>query len=418
MAVWLDENTKYEKQEERPNTTKFSRTGHTGLKRWGGTIKDEFLDELRGEKGIEAYKEMSRNDPVVGAVLYAIRHLIKGVDWRIETGGNSPEDEMAAKFVRDALWDDKEYSWDDTLEEIMSFLQYGWHCSEVVYERNDNGTITWEGWYPRGQATLDQWDFDDHGHVQGLYQSTNYTDQTYLPMDKLLHFRTQSRRDNPEGLSLLRTSWRSYYYKKNLQEVEAIAIERSGAGMPKLQPPEELNIWNSDNPEMVSLKNAAEDLVTNVRMDEQMGIVIPGGWDFELVSGAANMPDTDPIIRRYNQEIAVATLGDFLLLGAEDTGSYAMSVSKQRLFQKALDSIVESIAETINRQGIKKLIDLNDFDVEKYPKLVPSKVESPPIDDLGAYINNIASAGAPLFPDDSLENYLLDRADLPTENQE
>ena len=46
--------------------------GRIGQRRYGGTIYEEFLHELRGTRGIEVYREMSENDDVVGAILFAI----------------------------------------------------------------------------------------------------------------------------------------------------------------------------------------------------------------------------------------------------------------------------------------------------------------------------------------------------------
>ncbi len=38
--------------------------GRIGQRRYGGTIYEEFLHELRGKRGIEIYREMSENDDI------------------------------------------------------------------------------------------------------------------------------------------------------------------------------------------------------------------------------------------------------------------------------------------------------------------------------------------------------------------
>ena len=40
--------------------------GRIGQRRYGGIIYEEFLQELQGRKGIEAYREMSDNDDEIG----------------------------------------------------------------------------------------------------------------------------------------------------------------------------------------------------------------------------------------------------------------------------------------------------------------------------------------------------------------
>ena len=51
--------------------------GRLGQKRYGGTFFEEFLKELQGHRGIEAFREMSENDDVIGAILFAIELLIR-----------------------------------------------------------------------------------------------------------------------------------------------------------------------------------------------------------------------------------------------------------------------------------------------------------------------------------------------------
>lgn len=63
--------------------------GRIGQRRYGGTIYEEFLHELRGTRGIEVYREMSENDDVVGAILFAIEMLVRQCDWNVEPGGDT-----------------------------------------------------------------------------------------------------------------------------------------------------------------------------------------------------------------------------------------------------------------------------------------------------------------------------------------
>lgn len=56
--------------------------GRVGQRRYGGTFYEEFLHELRGRRGIETYREMSENDDVVGAILFAIEMLVRQCDWK------------------------------------------------------------------------------------------------------------------------------------------------------------------------------------------------------------------------------------------------------------------------------------------------------------------------------------------------
>ena len=58
--------------------------GRIGQKRWDGMFSEEFLPELTGLKGIKVYQEMERNDDTIGAILFAIKMLIRHVTWSVE----------------------------------------------------------------------------------------------------------------------------------------------------------------------------------------------------------------------------------------------------------------------------------------------------------------------------------------------
>lgn len=79
--------------------------GRIGQRRYGGVIYEEFLPELRGSRGVEIYREMSENDDVVGAILYAIEMLVRQTDWIVEPGGGTAKDREAAEFVQSCMND-------------------------------------------------------------------------------------------------------------------------------------------------------------------------------------------------------------------------------------------------------------------------------------------------------------------------
>ena len=113
--------------------------GRIGQKRWDGVFSEEFLPELVGLKGIKTYKEMANNDSTVGAILMAIKMLIRNASWRVEPGGDSRKDQEAAEFVESCM-DDMSSTWTDTISEILSFLVYGWSFHEIVYKRRNGKT--------------------------------------------------------------------------------------------------------------------------------------------------------------------------------------------------------------------------------------------------------------------------------------
>lgn len=403
--------------------------GRIGQKRFGGTFYEEFLRDLRGKKGIETYREMAENDDTIGAILFAIEMLIRQASWTVEPAGDTPKDKEAAEFVEQCMHDMQD-TWTDTISEILSFLTYGWSFHEIVYKRRmgktsnpktrskyNDGLIGWRKLPIRAQETLYQWEYDDQDNLIAMTQlpPPDYGLIT-IPIEKAMLFRTKSRKGNPEGRSILRNAYRSWYFKRRIQEYEGIGIERDLAGLPVFTAPEDTPIWDDTDPDMVKLRTGMEDMARKVRVDELAGIVKPSGFEFELLSSGGNKQfDTNAIIQRYDTGMAMTVLADFIFLGHQQVGSFALSSDKTELFAMAIGAYLDIICETFNSQGIPSLIDINGSHFEgitDYPKLAHGDIENVDIQKMGTYIKDMAGVGI-LVPDDALEDYVREAANLP-----
>ena len=338
-------------------------------------------------------------------------------------------DKEAAEFVHGCM-NDMQSTWTDTLSEILSFLTFGWGVHEIVYKRRmgkdkdpimnskyDDGLIGWRKLPIRSQDTLWRWEFDENDELVGMSQMAppDYNIRT-IPMDKCLHFKTRSRKDNPEGRSILRNAYRSYYFKRRLQEIEGIGIERDLAGLPMLQPPEGVEIWDSNDPEMVQTLHYSEQLVQNIRRDNKEGVVLPFGWTFSLLSsGSRRQFEVGTVIERYDNRMATTVLADFVLLGQKAVGSYALSSDKTELFSIAIGTYLDIICEVFNSQAIPRLIDINGEHfkgITDYPVMVHSDIEKPDIAGMTSFIKEMVGIGI-VVPDEQLEDYVRKLGDLP-----
>jgi hypothetical protein len=412
----------------------FKEIGRTGLKRYtmAGGIYEEFLTELRGSRGVEVYKEMSENDDVIGAILFAIEMMMRQVYFTVEPGGDSKKDEEAAEFVQQCL-DDMQVTWSDTLSDILTFLQYGWSYHEIVYKvrrgnnkdrrlhsKYDDGLIGWRKLPIRSQDTLFEWRYDEEDELLGMVQMAPPTyEEIFIPLDKALLFRTKSRKDSPEGRSILRNAYRSWHFKKRMQEIEGIGVERNLAGFPVLTAPEGLEeLWNPDDPDMVRLLAQAEAIVTNIKVDKKMGVVLPPGWALTMAStgGAGKSAvDTNMIIERYDSRIAATVMADFILLGHQNVGSFALADNKTNLFSVAMGAFLDIICDVFNNQAIPKLINMNADHfkgITDYPKMIHSDIEGPDLPALSTFVKDMVGVGV-LTPDESIEDFLRRTANLP-----
>ena len=402
--------------------------GRTGQQRYGGVFYEEFLPELRGQRGIRAYKEMSENDDIIGAILFAVKMLIRNVHWGVQPGGTEELDEECAAFVESCLYD-MENSWTGTLSEILSFLVYGWSAHEIVYKRrmgrnrdvrlgskHSDGLIGWQKLPIRAQDTLYQWEYGTNDDLHGMTQMPP-PDFGFItiPIEKLLLFRTEIRKGNPEGRSVLRNAYRSWFFKKRFQEIEGIGIERDLAGLPVLVAPEGVDIWDND-PDIVRTRTLAETLVKNIRRDSMEGIVLPAGWDLKLLStGGKRNFDTNATIDRYDTRMAMTVLADFVLLGHQKVGSFALSDNKTEMFSLAIGAFLDIICEEFNKKAIPYLVDVNGEHfggITDYPELVHGDIETQDLGKLGDYIQKMTGIGV-LQPDSGLEDFVRQQAGLP-----
>lgn len=403
--------------------------GRLGQKRYGGFFYEEFLKELQGRKGMAVYQEMSENDDTIGAILFSIEMLIRQATWDVQAGGTTPADEEARDFVLQCM-DDMQDTWSDTISEILSFLTYGWSAHEIVYKRRcgkrgdprlrskyTDGLIGWQKLPIRSQDTLYEWLYDDNDNITGIVQNPPPDfGLIEIPAEKLLLFKTKSRKGNPEGRSILRNAYRDWYFKRRIQEIEGIGVERDLAGFPVLTAPEGMNIWDEDDPDMTAIRAAADRVVQNIRRDSLEGLTLPSGWELKLLStGGQRQFDTGAIIERYDSRIAMTCMADFILLGHQNVGSFALSSDKTKMFSMAIGSYLDIICEVFNNQAIPALIDINGdhfSGITDYPTLIHGDVEDANLEKLGDFIHKMITCGA-LLPDESVEDFVREAAGMP-----
>ena len=407
--------------------------GTSGLRRSGGFVHEEFLNQLRGRRGFLVYREMADNDPVIGSILYAIEKVVLRLEWRIDPFDDSPEAEEIRNFI-DECMEDMSDSWDQTLASILSMLVYGFSFHEIVYKirkgdskdpkynsKHSDGKIGWRKFAIRSQESLNNWMMDVDGGIQG-YRQIDPAGGGFreIPIDKGLLFRTNVNKNNPEGRSLLRNCFRPWYYKRRIEEIEAIGIERDLAGLPVAKvPPEYLS--SGATAAQQSVLAEITQIVQNIKRNEQEGVIFPMMYDengkemfsLELLSsGGSRQFDTDKVIQRYDQRISMSVLSDFILLGHEKVGSFALGSQKMDLWTMSVEAIAKSIAEVMNQYAIPRLLKLNGMNPELAPFLTYGEVSSVDLNELSNFVQKLIGAGA-LTPDADLEAYLREQASLP-----
>jgi hypothetical protein len=423
-----------------PSAGGLEEVGVSGLKVYSGYLNEEFLHELRGLRAIPIYRQMSEGDSTVVAMLQAISLIIRAVDWRIEPADDSSAAETEAVFVEQVL-DDMSHPLEDTVGEILSMLVYGWSYHEIVLKirrgpdeddgayrsKYTDGRIGIRKLPIRSQDSLLRWEMQADGGILGMWQQSPSGGQLlFIPIERALLFRTGSRKNNPEGVSILRSSYRAWYMKKNVEDFEAIGIERELAGLPVVSIPKRY-FTSAESADKAFLAKA-EKIARDLKFNQQGGVVIPSDHFINktdgnqssvplmeiklLSSGGKRSIETGPVVERYSRDIVRAALADFLTLG-DQKGSYALSKNKSELFLRAVESYLNQIAAVFNRFLLPRLWAYNGLDRKLMPKMAPGRVAPEDLNEVGAYVQALAAAGMPLFPDDKTEEFLREIAGLP-----
>ena len=415
-----------------------SEIGRTGLKTTGGRIHEEFLRQFRDTKRrVAALTELHDNEPLISGTFFAIKQLIKRAKWRIEPGGTRLKDKKTAEFV-ESCFDDMSQSWEDILDEILSFILQGFSIHEIVYKfrsgpqnpdpmfrsKFNDGRIGWRKLPIRAQDTIEKWHFAPDGGLLGIQQITNNSflspnPRMDIPIQKLLLFRTVSYKENPEGRSIFRASWVPYFYKKSIQNIEAIGIERELNGIPMALIPSKLMSSDASAAEQ-AVYATYKTAVKNIRVDDQEGLVVPSDrddkgnllYEFALLSTKGRRAiDTEKVIERLNRELLISIMADFLLLGHESVGSFALSSDKTRMFSTAIAGFMQQVKTIFNKHAIPRLLSINGINVNTPPTLEYGDIETEPVKDIAEAMKFFNEAGIDLN-DEKIKGELLRRAGL------
>jgi hypothetical protein len=192
--------------------------------------------------------------------------------------------------------------------------------------------------------------------------------------------------------------------------------------MPVIYVPEKLFLDKSSA--ATTQLNNWKELVRKLRRDEEDGLVMPRDPDnpkkyaVELISSPGAVIDTNPVILRYDHAMAASLLADFIFLGLESKGSYALAREKRTFFEKALLAWLDLICDTFNTQAVPELFRFNAIVRPDLPKLTYEMTMLPEIENVCKLLDSLAGSGAELFPDKRLEDAIRAMGGLPFKEQE
>ncbi|AGE60697.1 portal protein [Bacillus phage Curly] len=342
---------------------------------------------------LEVYDKMMTDGQVKSALdMIKLSATAKG----FTVTGDDEESKKYADFINENF-EMIRGNMEDVLKEIMTALEYGYSCTEKVFEYK-NGKIML-----KKLKTLDPYSVagktDRFGDL--MYVKQRIGSKTIkIPADKVLWYAHQKRFGNIYGQSRLRTVYKHWFIKDKMYRFANIAYERYGTPL----------LVGS-----VEDKNDVPEITRLLRnINGMTGLGLSGGADVKAIQ--TTNADFIGYIEHHDRKIMESLLVPPSLLGLSrgQSGSYALSSNQFDIFMIHLESIQRDIKSLIEEEIIRPLVDLNFPNVTRYPSFTFKPLADRDIDKLSSVFEKLINASV-IAPE---EDWLREELGFPVMSKE
>ena len=323
--------------------------------------------------GVRIYQDMLR-DPYVKGALNLKKFGVSRLPTKILPASESERDHEIAKFVEWNL-ENMETPLLDMLWGVMDSVDSGYSISELVWQMILSGRFQGKIGFKAIKSKdpfVYSFKIDDFGNILYVYQRYGSTvatrdeedlniDPSRLDKEKFAIMSFMPKYSNPYGSSDLRAAYRAFFIKDWAWKFRSIFMEKYG------MPPIAGFFPNGTPQERIDKMLEVLESIQN-----DTAIAIPDDLKIEILELARSGPtEYERAIADLNKEILIGILGSFMAVeegkrtGARAAGQVHMEVSK--FF---IEHLAGAVQETMNRQIIRKLVDVNFIVDGAYPKWV------------------------------------------------
>ena len=423
MVGILDDLLGSFRRKVRPTET----VGAPGMAVFGGFVQETEKDgALIDRERYRTFSEILVNTSIAAAGTRYFLNLIAGASWTFEPS-DADVDGRFAELAEEMLTDDPSTPWHRIVRRAAMYRFYGFSVQEWTARRRDDGLLTYADVAPRAQMTIERWDIDDNGIVNGIVQRNPQNSQElYLPREKVVYMVDDTLSDSPTGLGLFRHIVAPARRLERYEQLEGFGFETDLRGIPIGRGPftelarmvtsgeitQEQRI-QAEAPIRDFIKNHIKgpklgmllDSITYQTTDEKGAPSSQKQWDVELLKGSpGSLKENAAAIERLNREIA-RTLGvEGLLIGGDGTGSLALSQDKSQNLFLIVESTLTELREQLRDDLLWRVWQLNGWDPTLMPKMKTQAVQHRDVEQITRSLKDIASAGAMLDPTDPVVN--------------
>lgn len=406
-----------------PPSGEYGADGDNWVARWNGGGPDPNPALTTAQK-FDVYDEMTLSDSVCRALLWMLDLPIVGAVWDFDSVTSDPGDELVAEACRwqFGLGDHEgqlDQSWRATIRQKNLKNRYGCMFEEIVW--GDPVQFQPEGGEPRLvrpiarlaprlPRTIGEVDITA-GKIGSIKQ--NLPKASTIPGEKICYYVQEPRPGRWDGTSILRPAWGPWELKRELMLAAGIAWDRWAAGFPEVRYPK------SGGP---AEEEKAIAIGREIRNHERGYVAFagpppsdnnPDGWSIDVIGTAGVLPDPVSLLKQYDLLILWAGLQTWLGLAvSSSTGARATASVQDEPYYMAIEAHAAELALELQRQAVRRFVDVNFGPEVKAPRLTVSKIQSEDVSQLATTLANLKMAGFD-FNDVELQNDVRERLHLP-----
>ncbi len=411
--------SRFRSKRVRPTST----VGAPGTAVFGGFIQDNERSKALSttEERHKTFSEILANTSIVAASTRYFLNLVAKADWSFTPGEGDPGGRFAELAER-ALTQDPTTPWHRIVRRAAMYRFYGFSVQEWTAKRAPEGHLTFSDVAPRAQLTLERWDLDVTGAVLGVLQRAPQDQrEIYLPRQKILYLVDDTLSDSPEGLGLFRHLVAPSQRLARYEQLEGFGFETDLRGVPIGRGPftelaDMVTRGEISQAERVKIEAPLRKFVENHIKTAKLGMLLDSityeskdeagrasnakQWDVELLkSSGTSFAENAQAIERVNREMARILGTEQLMLG-DGAGSFALAKDKTNSFFLLIDGALMEIREQVKDDLIDTLWELNGWPEDAKPEVGTEAVRHTDVEQVAATLRDLATAGAPLAPDD------------------
>ena len=410
----------------------------------GYVITNERSAKLVGTQRFVTFSDILANTSIVAAGTRYFLNILSKATWTVspavdDDGQPLPGAQEFADLVESAMGD-MSTPWYRVIRRAAMYRYFGFSVQEWTAKRRTDGRIGLQDIEARPQVTIERWDVDDSGTVQGVWQRHPSGGDLYLPRGRLIHLVDDALEDSPEGLGLFRHVVRSAERLRAYEELEEVAFETDLRGIPIARAPLRAIRDAEDNGDITpaqanKLLAPLNNFINNHIRNRKSGLLMDSEtfttgdeterpsavrqWDVELLQGSSTSQEAvAKAIERLTWEMATVIGAEGLLLGRNGGGSMALGKVRSNDFYMTVSSSLTEIGEQYTRDFVRPLGLLNGVPQELWPTLGTDAVQFRDVEEMSAALRDLATAGATLDPRDPAVQEMRDLIGLSRTPQE